>query len=160
LEGVFMVRVLQPWHANLKKRQVKAPKVYVRDSGLLHYLLGIRSDLDLQNHPKSGASWEGYAIEEVLKAVIPEEAYYWATHNGAELDLLLLKDGRRIGVECKRVDGPRLTPSMHTALKDLELDRIFVIYPGDLSFPIADQVTALPISTLGKTEPGSLFDSD
>jgi len=159
LEGVFMARVLQPWHANLKKRQVKAPKVYFRDSGLLHYLLGIRSDLDLQNHPKSGASWEGYAIEEVLKAVIPEEAYYWATHNGAELDLLLIKDGHRIGVECKRVDGPRLTPSMRTALEDLELDRIFVIYPGNLTFPITDQVTALPISELGKTEPGNLFDS-
>jgi len=159
LEGVFMARVLQPWHANLKKRQVKAPKVYFRDSGLLHYLLGIRSELDLQTHPKSGASWEGYAIEEVLKAVIPEEAYYWATHNGAELDLLLLKDGHRIGVECKRVDGPRLTPSMRTALEDLELDRIFVIYPGNLTFPITDQVTALPISELGKTEPGNLFDS-
>ena len=159
LEGVFMARVLQPWHANLKKRQVKAPKVYFRDSGLLHYLLGIRSDLDLQNHPKSGASWEGYAIEEVLKAVIPEEAYFWATHNGAELDLLLLKDGYRIGVDCKRVDGPRLTPSMRTALEDLELDRIFVIYPGNLTFPITDQVTALPISELGKTEPGNLFDS-
>jgi len=91
--------------------------------------------------------------------VAPDEAYYWATHNGAELDLLLLKDGRRIGVECKRVDGPRLTPSMRTALEDLELDRIFVIYPGNLSFPIADQVTALPISTIGKTRPGNLFNS-
>ena len=159
LEGVFMVRVLQPWHANLKKRQIKSPKVYFHDSGLLHYLLGIRSNLDLQNHPKSGASWEGYAIEEVLKAVVPDEAYYWATHNGAELDLLILKDGRRIGVECKRVDAPRLTPSMRTALEDLELDRIYVIYPGDLSYPIADHITALPISTIGKIKPGSLFDS-
>ncbi|MGA2490521.1 MAG: ATP-binding protein [Anaerolineales bacterium] len=159
LEGVFMVRVLQPWHANLKKRQVKSPKVYFRDSGLLHYLLGIRSNLDLQNHPKSGASWEGYAIEEVLKAVVPDEAYYWATHNGAELDLLLLKDGRRIGVECKRVDAPRLSLSMRTALEDLELERIFVIYPGELTYPITDRVTALPISTLGKIKPGSLFDS-
>ena len=159
LEGVFMVRVLQPWHANIKKRQVKSPKVYFHDSGLLHYLLGIRSNQDLQTHPKSGASWEGYAIEEILKVVAPDEAYYWATHNGAELDLLLLKDGRRIGVECKRIDGPRLTPSMRTALEDLELDRIFVIYPGNLSFPIADQVTALPISELGKTELGNLFGS-
>jgi predicted AAA+ superfamily ATPase len=157
LEGVFMVRVLQPWHANIKKRQVKAPKVYFHDSGLLHYLLGIRTSLDLQTNPKSGASWEGYAIEEVLKVVAPDETYYWATHNGAELDLLLLKDGHRFGVECKRVDGPRLTPSMRTALEDLELDRIFVIYPGNLSFPISDQVTALSISELGKVEPGSLF---
>ncbi len=157
LEGVFMVRVLQPWHANIKKRQVKAPKVYFHDSGLLHYLLGIRTNLDLQTNPKSGASWEGYAIEEVLKVVAPDETYYWATHNGAELDLLLLKDGHRFGVECKRVDGPRLTPSMRTALEDLELDRIFVIYPGNLSFPISDQVTALSISELGKVEPRSLF---
>jgi hypothetical protein len=159
LEGVFMVHVLQPWHANIKKRQVKSPKVYFRDSGLLHYLLGIRSNQDLQTHPKSGASWEGYAIEEILKVMAPDEAYYWATHNGAELDLLLLKDGHRIGVECKRVDGPRLTPSMRSALEDLELDRIFVIYPGDLSFPLADQVTVLPISELGKNESGNLFDS-
>ena len=88
---------------------------------MLHYLLGIRLDLDLFNHPKGGASWEGYAIEEVLKSVKPDEVYYWATHNGAELDLLLLKNGRRIGVECKRVDGPWLTSSMSTALQDLEL---------------------------------------
>jgi len=159
LEGVFMVRVLQPWHANLKKRQVKSPKIYFHDSGLLHFLLGIRSTLDLQTHPKSGASWEGYAIEEVLKVVVPDETYFWATHNGAELDLLMLKDGHRIGVECKRVDGPRLTLSMQTALEDLELDKIFVIYPGNLSFPIADRVTALPISELGKAESGNLFNS-
>jgi len=154
---VFMVRVLQPWYANLKKRQVKSPKVYFRDSGLLHYLLGIRSELDLQTHPKSGASWEGYAIEEVLKAVAPDEAYYWATHSGAELDLMLLKDGRRLGVECKRVDGPHLTRSMHAALEDLELEKIIVIYPGNLSFPISDRVTALPISELGRAEPGNLL---
>ena len=148
LEGVFMARVLQPWHANLGKRQVKAPKVYFRDTGLLHYLLGIRSELDLQNHPKSGASWEGYAIEEVLKATVPDEAYYWATHGGAELDLLLLKDGRRIGMECKRVDAPRLTPSMRSALQDLELDRLFVVYPGALAYPLAEKITVLPITRL------------
>jgi predicted AAA+ superfamily ATPase len=157
LEGVFMVRVLQPWFENLKKRQVKAPKVYFRDSGLLHYLLGIHSELDLHTHPKSGASWEGYVIEEVLKATMPDEAYYWATHGGAELDLLLLKDGRRIGVECKRVDAPRLTPSMRLALEDLELDRLFVIYPGNLAYPIADKVTALPLVTIGNVEPINLL---
>lgn len=150
LEGVFMVRVLQPWYANLKKRQVKAPKIYFRDSGLLHQLLGIRSEADLYNHPKSGASWEGYVIEEVLKAINPDEACYWATHNGAELDLLLLKDGRRIGVECKRVDGPRLTPSMQIALQDLELDRLLIIYPGPHFYPMADRIQALPLSELGK----------
>lgn len=148
LEGVFMMRVLQPWHANLKKRQVKAPKIYFRDTGLLHYLLGIRSELDLHTHPKSGASWEGYAIEEILKATAPDEAYFWATHGGAELDLLLLKDGHRIGVECKRVDAPRLTPSMRTAMQDLELDRLFVVYPGPLAYPIAEKISALPINLL------------
>lgn len=148
LEGVFMMRVLQPWHANLKKRQVKAPKIYFRDTGLLHYLLGIRSELDLHIHPKSGASWEGYAIEEILKATAPDEAYFWATHSGAELDLLLLKDGHRIGVECKRVDAPRLTSSMRTALQDLELERLFVVYPGPLAYPIAEKISALPINLL------------
>ncbi len=103
-----MVRALQPWFENLGKRQVKSPKIYFRDSGILHYLLGIHSELDLQTHPKSGASWEGYVIEEVIKAQAPDEAYFWATHNGAELDLLLFKDGRRLGVECKRMDAPRL----------------------------------------------------
>ncbi|MBM3145007.1 MAG: ATP-binding protein [Chloroflexi bacterium] len=157
LEGVFMARVLQPWHANLRKRQVKSPKMYFRDSGLLHYLLGIRSDLDLHTHPKSGASWEGYAVEETLKAFAPDEAYYWATHGGAELDLLLLKEGRRIGVECKRVDAPRLTPSMRTALADLELDWLYVIYPGSLAYPLAGNVTALPLASLGS---GSAHDLD
>lgn len=156
LEGVFMARVIQPWFANLKKRQVKAPKVYFRDTGLLHYLLGIRSELDLQTHPKSGASWEGYVVEETLKAFAPDEAYYWATHGGAELDLLLLKDGRRIGVECKRVDAPRLTPSMRAALEDLELERLFVIYPGSLAYPVADKVMAVPLTSLASASPFNL----
>ena len=108
LTGVFMLRQLPPWFENLGKRQVKAPKVFVRDSGLLHALLGIANRRDLENHPKVGASWEGYAVEEVLKALRPDEAYYWATHQGAEIDLLLFKHGRRIGVECKRMDAPSL----------------------------------------------------
>ncbi|MDI6768483.1 MAG: ATP-binding protein [Anaerolineales bacterium] len=152
LEGVFMVRVLQPWFANLKKRQVKAPKIYFRDPGLLHYLLGIRSELDLHTHPKSGASWEGYAIEETIKAAAPDEVYYWATHSGAELDLLLLKNGRRIGVECKRVDAPRLTPSMRAALEDLDLDQLFVVYPGSLAYPIAEKVNVIPISSIANIQ--------
>ncbi len=148
LEGVYMVRVIQPWFANLKKRQVKSPKIYFRDTGVLHYLLGIRSDLDLQTHPKSGASWEGYAIEEVIKSAAPDEAYYWATHNGAELDLMLLKNGKKIGVECKRVDAPRLTASMRIALDDLELDQLFVIYPGKTAYPLGDKVNVLPLSSI------------
>lgn len=152
LEGVFMVRQLPPWHANLKKRQVKAPKIYIRDTGLLHQLLGLRSPKDLLLHPKCGASWEGYAIEETLKVFQPDEAYFWATHNGAELDLLLIKGGKRIGVECKRVDAPRLTPSMRIALQDLELDRLLVIYPGEQRFPLADRTEAVPLAEVAKKD--------
>ncbi len=145
LEGVFMVRQLQPWHANLKKRQVKSPKVYFRDAGILHHLLGIRSERELLNHPACGASWEGYAIEEAIRAISPDEAYFWATHNGAELDLLLVKNGRRIGIECKRSDAPRLTPSMRIAMTDLELDRMIVIYPGARRYPLAEKVEVVPL---------------
>jgi len=148
LEEIFMVRVLPPWHENLSKRQVKAPKIYFRDSGLLHYLLSIRSELDLQTHPKLGASWEGYAIEEVLKVVNADEVYFWGTHSGAELDLLIFKDGQRLGVECKHSDAPRLTPSMRAALADLRLDRLLVFYPGDRPYPLAERVHVLPLSRL------------
>ncbi|MBI4673153.1 MAG: ATP-binding protein [Chloroflexi bacterium] len=152
LEGVFMVRQLQPWYANLKKRQVKSPKIYFRDSGLLHHLLGIHSALELQTHPKLGASWEGYVIEEIFKAVAPDEAYFWATHNGAELDLLIVKQGHKFGVECKRVDAPRLTPSMRIALEDLGLEHIAVIYPGDRRYPLAERVTAVPLDALASPD--------
>lgn len=154
LTGVFMVRQIVPWHANLKKRQVKAPKIYFRDTGLLHHLLGIRSEKDLLSNPKCGASWEGYAIEEVLRVTRPDEVYFWATHNGAELDLLLIKSGRRYGVECKRTDGPRLTPSMRIAMKDLKLDRLSVIYPGDRRYPLAERVEAVPLAGLLHPESG------
>ncbi len=146
MTGVFMVRQLSPWFENLGKRQVKAPKVYVRDSGLLHALLGIGDRRDLEQHPKVGASWEGYAVEEVLKALQPDDAYYWATHNGAELDLLLFKKGRRIGVECKRADAPTLTPSMRVALADLKLDELKVVYPGTRRYPLADKVMVIPLA--------------
>ena len=148
LEGVFMMRQLQPWYENLKKRQVKSPKVYFRDSGLLHYLLGIHSAHALHTHPKLGASWEGYIIEETLRAVAPDEAYFWATHGGAELDLLLFKNRQRIGIECKRVDAPRLTKSVHTALADLKLDHLAIVYPGDRAYPLTERVTALPFTQI------------
>ena len=146
LSGVFMLRQLPPWFENLGKRQVKAPKVYVRDSGLLHSLLGITSQRALENHPKVGASWEGYAVEEVLKSFRPDEAYYWATYNGAELDLLLFKNGRRIGIECKRADAPTLTPSMRTAVADLKLNHLYVLYPGNMSYRLAEKVEVLPLA--------------
>lgn len=146
MTGVLMIRQLPPWFENLGKRQVKAPKVYVRDSGLLHTLLGVTDQLALEHHPKVGASWEGYAIEEVLKAYRSDEAYYWATHTGAELDLLLFHRGRRIGVECKRMDAPQLTPSMRTALADLKLDHLTVVYPGEQPYSLARNVEVVPLA--------------
>ena len=148
MTGVFMVRQLPPWFENLGKRQVKAPKVYIRDSGLLHALLGIGSRRDLELHPKVGASWEGYAVEEILKALRPGEAYYWATHQGTEIDLLLFKRGRRIGIECKRMDAPVLTPSMRIALTDLKLDELHVAYPGDKRYALAKNVEVVPLAQL------------
>ncbi|HVC96337.1 MAG TPA: ATP-binding protein [Pirellulales bacterium] len=159
LTGVFMIRQLQPWFENLSKRQVKAPKVYVRDSGLLHVLLGTANQRDLELHPKLGASWEGYAVEEVLKALCPDEAYYWATHQGAEIDLVLFKHGRRLGVECKRMDAPTLTPSMRIVMSDLKLDRLVVVYPGTRGYALADGVEVVPLAELADVGEGtaSLF---
>jgi predicted AAA+ superfamily ATPase len=152
LTGVFMVRQLPPYFANLGKRQVKSPKVYVRDSGLLHSLLGITNRRELQQHPKVGASWEGYAIEEVLKSVQPDEAYFWATHQGAEIDLVLFKNGRRFGIECKRADAPQLTPSMQIALQDLDLSHIFVVYPGVRHYSLSTQIQVIPLGDLAAAE--------
>ena len=143
----LMVRQLQPWHANLNKRQVKAPKIYFRDTGLLHALLGIPTPAELSRHQRSGASWEGFALEQVLRLTDPAEAYFWATHAGAELDLLMLRYGKRIGVEFKRVDAPRLTPSMRIALADLELDALYVVYPGIHRYRLADRVEAVPLAS-------------
>jgi len=150
LSDAFMLRQLQPWHANINKRQVKSPKVYVRDSGLLHQLLGINDEDDLLTHPKIGASWEGYAIEEVLAAEQAEEAWFWATHQGAEIDLILKKEGKTHGVECKRSDTPKMTPSIRSALEDLALDSIAIVYPGDKRFRLSDQVEAVPLSAIAE----------
>jgi len=148
LNGVFMVRQLQPWHANIKKRQVKAAKIYIRDSGVLHSLLGIRTRDDLSTNPKYGASWEGYVIEQVINTVEPDEVYFWATHNGAEIDLVFSKGGRMYGVECKRSDAPAITPSLRIALQNLKLARIAVIYPGKQRYPLHKQVEVVPFETL------------
>jgi uncharacterized protein len=150
LTDTYMVRQLQPWAENIGKRQVKSPKIYFRDSGLFHSMLGVKNIGELQRHPKIGASWEGYALEEVLRTFVPDEAYFWATHNGAELDLLLFKDGQRIGVECKYQDAPRLTPSMKIALEDLKLDRLLVIYPGLKNYRLAENVEVQPLFELTK----------
>jgi predicted AAA+ superfamily ATPase len=148
MTGVFMIRQLPPWFENLGKRQVKAPKIYVRDSGLLHALLGISNQRDLEHHPKVGASWEGYAVEEILKALRPDDAYFWATHNGAEIDLVLFRRGRRIGIECKRTDAPTLTASMRIALADLKLDELNVVYPGEKRYSLAKKIEVVPLAEL------------
>ena len=155
LTDALVLRPLQPWHANLKKRQVKSPKVYVRDSGLLHQLLGVDTAKALLEHPKVGASWEGFVIEQVLATEVHDEAWFWATHQGAEIDLLLRRGDQLYGVECKRADAPRMTPSMRNAMQDLGLARIAVVYPGSKRYPIAERVEAVPLETLA--EPGQLF---
>jgi len=148
LTDAFMIRQLQPWFANIGKRQVKSPKIYIQDSGLLHQLLGINTERDLLTHPKIGASWEGYVIEEILSAVQPDDAWFWATHQGAEMDLLLRKNGRVFGVECKRTDAPRMTSSIKMAVSDLKLDAVVVVYPGDKRFSLADRVEAVPFDKM------------
>jgi len=142
-EGLYLIRVLRPWHENLSKRQIKVPKLYVRDSGILHALLGIRSTGDLVSHPKAGASWEGFIIEQALRLFEPDDAAFWATHNGAELDLVLFKGEHRFGFEVKINPAPRISPSMRTAIKNLRLDHLWVVHPGDASWPLDVSITAL-----------------
>jgi len=146
--GALMVRQLPPWFENLGKRQVKAPKVYVRDSGLLHALLGPATFASLEGHPKLGASWEGFVIEQVLTRLGDRHAYFWATPAGAELDLLLMVRGRRIGMEIKYADAPRVTKSMAIALDDLKLDRLLVVYPGETSYRLRPNVEVVAFREL------------
>jgi len=148
LSGAFMLRQLQPWFENIKKRQVKSPKIYYRDTGLLHYQLGIGSYHDLLGHPKIGASWEGFAIEQAIRFYQPDEQYFWSTQSEAELDLLLFKDGRRIGLECKLNDAPRITKSMRTAMETLKLDELKIIHTGSKSYELDENVQAIPLSHL------------
>jgi predicted AAA+ superfamily ATPase len=146
--GTYMVRRLQPWHTNTGKRELKAPKVYLRDTGLLHSLLGIKTRQELLSNPKLGASWEGFAIEEALSKFGHHDTYYWATHNGAELDLLLFRHGKAWGIEFKVNDGPQMTKSLHSALEDLKLERAWVVHPGQKRYPIHEKVEALPLSQI------------
>ena len=152
LTDAMMVRQLQPWFANLKKRQVKAPKIYVRDSGLLHRLLGIDTEKALLTHPRVGASWEGFAIEQVLAAERHDDAYFWATHQGAEIDLILRRAGDLYGVECKRADAPRITTSIRNALDDVGLAGVAILYPGAQRFRLSDRVEVVPLSALSRGE--------
>ncbi len=146
----LMIRQLLPFHANLRKRQVKSPKVYVRDTGLLHQLLGVASLKALLTHPKIGASWEGFAVEQVLGSEPHDEAFFWATHQRAEVDLVLRRGEELVGIECKRTDTPRLTRSIGIALDDLGLKRVAVVYPGVKRFPLSVNVEAVPLSVLAE----------
>jgi len=151
LASTFMVRALPPWHENLSKRQVKAPKIYIRDSGILHALLDIETMRALEQHPKIGASWEGFCVESLIAQLgaRPEQCYFWATHTGAELDLLVVAKGRRRGFEIKRTVSPRVSPSMQVALHDLKLDSLDVIHAGQDTFPLARKVRAVSLARLG-----------
>ena len=150
LSSALVVRQLPPWFENISKRQVKAPKVYVVDTGLLHALLGIRTRIDLDRHPKVGASWEGFVVEQLIRhlGVRSDECYFWGTHAGAELDLLVVRGRQRVGFEIKRTTSPRVTPSIQNALADLGLTRLDIIHAGDQTFPLAKRVRAVAIERL------------
>ncbi len=145
LTDALVVRQLKPWHENLGKRQVKAPKIFIRDSGLLHALLNLPTKRDIEGHPKLGASWEGFIIDQLVQqlGVNPEETYHWRTHQGAELDLLVVRGGLRLGFEVKRTVAPTLTPSMRSAIHDLKLKSLTVVHAGDQTFPLSKQVQAV-----------------
>ncbi len=146
LEQTFMIRRLLPWRENLGKRLVKSPKIYFRDAGIFHALCGIRSPSDLLTHPKLGASWEGFALEEILRTQRPDEAYFYGVHSSCEIDLVMFVAGQRIGVEFKRADAPVLTRSMVTAAADLALDDLWVVYPGKRAYPLGKNISVRPLN--------------
>lgn len=148
LTGTFMIRQLQPWYENIGKRQIKAPKIYFRDTGLLHALLSISDMHALSGHPQVGASWEGFALEQIINSVRPRESYFWATHNGAEIDLFFLLNGRRYGMEIKFSEAPDITRSMKIALENLALDHVWLIYPGKTKYKAGAKITVLPLSDI------------
>lgn len=152
LAGAFMIRVLPPWFESRGKRIVKSPKVFLRDSGILHFLLGLEEMKELSVHPRYGASWEGFAMEQTLLAHGEREAYFYGTQRGAELNLMLLRRGRRWGFEFKCTDAPRTTKSMHVVIEDLGLEHLWVVYPGDREYPLTDTITALPLKKIHEIE--------
>jgi len=150
LEGTFMVRVLQPWYVNIGKRIVKRPKVYLKDSGIFHSLMNIGSLEQLYSHPKLGASWEGFALECAIRSINKpdQELYFWRIHSGSELDLFWQKDGKNWGIECKYAAAPRLSRSMNIVCEDLQLERLWVVYPGDDTYPLSKKITAMPLKDI------------
>jgi hypothetical protein len=156
LASAFVVQVLPPWHANLGKRQVKSPKVYIRDTGLLHALLDLRERRGLERHPKVGASWEAFALRQIVRRLgaLPEECYFWSVHSGAEIDLLWVRGRRRWGFEFKRTSSPALSRSLMNAVDELKLQRAFVVHAGEATFPLHKKVTALAVKRLLDDLPG------
>ncbi len=148
LSGAYMVRLLPPWFENIKKRQVKAPKIYLRDSGLLHNFLRLENLDALRGHPKIGASWEGFALEHIVQCLQARDVYFWATHGGAELDLMVARGGKRYGFEFKYTDAPRTGRSMHIAIQDLGLAHLWIVYPGEHEYPLSETITAVPLKTI------------
>ncbi|MEI6449340.1 MAG: ATP-binding protein [Actinomycetes bacterium] len=148
LSGAYVVRILPPWFENIRKRQVKAPKTYIRDSGILHALLQLTTLSDVQSHPKLGASWEGFALEHVVGALKTRDAYFWATHGGAELDLLIRAAGKNYGFELKYADAPGASRSMHVAIEDLSLEHLWVVYPGTQEYALADRISVVPLDSI------------
>jgi predicted AAA+ superfamily ATPase len=152
LSGAFMIRQVSPWFENIGKRLVKSPKVFIRDSGILHALLGIKTIHQIQSHHKLGSSWEGFAMEQVIRSLAADgEVFFYKTHSDAELDLLLERDGKRYGFEFKYMDAPRTTKAMHIVLQDLKLEKLWVVYPGDLRYPIAEKIEVIPLSLIGNS---------
>ena len=148
LTGALIVRQLQPWLPNMEKRLVKAPKIFIRDSGLLHALLGIHTTRELEGHPKLGASWEGFVLEEVIRRTGDRNVYFWSTHGGAEVDIVVQGGRAPIGIEVKWGDAPAMTKSMHVALNDLALRRLFVVYPGSKRYVLQKKVEVVPVEQL------------
>lgn len=150
LASALVVRQLQPWHENISKRQVRSPKVYIADSGILHSLLGLKTAADIEGHPKVGASWEGFVIEQVIRrlGVSTDQTFFWATHGGAELDLLIINGRERLGFEVKRTSSPGITPSMRNAFSDLRLKSLSVIHAGETTFQLDKNIKAVALSRL------------
>jgi uncharacterized protein len=157
MTGSFVVRQLQPWFENIKKRQIKAPKIYIRDSGILHNLLSINDKNSLLGHPKLGASWEGFVVEQILSLSGSRNFFFWGTHAGCELDMLMLENGKRIGFEIKFSDAPVTSKSMRIAISDLSLKELFIVYPGFEKYKLDNNITVVPLRDIQSILNPSLF---
>ena len=153
LSGALVIRQLQPWLPNMEKRLVKSPKVFIRDSGMLHALLGITTFRELEGHPSLGASWEGLVLDELMVRIPADQLFFWSTHAGAEIDFVWHRGGRLVGIEAKWNDAPKITKSMHVALADLRLQTLYIVYPGGVRYRLDDRIEVIPIAELASILP-------